>query len=504
MADNNPYHSESEITPEETPAQVFGMGDVQAHKVKNQQQTKILWGIFSLLLVLVLSVVLILPSYIATPDASNIAPVVIPVERSTPQDAFSPFEEAQLLREREQAQEVLAQILEFQEQLEEISVESWAEESYLESLAIAAEGDAAYREQNFLGAQEIYQRGLLALQALDALSIEVLSSSIEAGYLAIDSGLPTEATEAFTIALLIAADSEAALVGLERAGLLPEVMALIEQGNNLLVTDELEGALEFYTQAAAVDPAHTGAANAITQTNINILERNFLNSMSAGFSAIQNNNPESALLSFNQALALRPQSSDAISAITQAENMITSRDLNIQLNAAREHESAERWLEALQAYNNALALDANVVTATNGQENAQTRSNLDAFLNNIINAPLRLADEAVYQQSITVYNQALPLAQENTRLYQQLVSLRGFLDKARVPVTVTLNSDGLTNVTIFRVSELGEFQTQTLNLNPGSYTAVGVRSGYRDVRTEFTVPFSGEEPIITVICNEPI
>ncbi len=84
------------------------------------------------------------------------------------------------------------------------------------------------------------------------LSIEVLSSSIEAGYLAIDSGLPTEATEAFTIALLIAADSEAALVGLERAGLLPEVMALIEQGNNLLVTDELEGALEFYTQAAAV------------------------------------------------------------------------------------------------------------------------------------------------------------------------------------------------------------------------------------------------------------
>jgi hypothetical protein len=115
-----------------------------------------------------------------------------------------------------------------------------------------------------------------------------------------------------------------------------------------------------------------------------------------------------------------------------------------------------------------------------------------------------LADEAVYQQSITVYNQALPLAQENTRLYQQLVSLRGFLDKARVPVTVTLNSDGLTNVTIFRVSELGEFQTQTLNLNPGSYTAVGVRSGYRDVRTEFTVPFSGEEPIITVICNEPV
>lgn len=502
MSDNK--LSESKISPEETPAQIFGMGDVQAHKVKDQQQTKILWGIFSLLLVLVLSVIFILPSYISSPDSASITPVIIPAERPTSQEAFSPFEEAQLLREREQAQEVLAQILEFQEQLEEISIENWAEEAYLDALAIAAEGDVAYREQNFLSAQEIYQRALLSLQALDALSIDVLSASIESGYAAIEAGLPAEAEEAFSTALLIAADSEAALVGIERAGLLPEVIALIEQGNNLLLTNELEAALELYTQAAILDPAHTAAANAITQTNIDILERDFLNNMSSGFSAIQNNNPESALLSFNQALALRPQSLDAIAAITQAQNMITSRDLNIQLSAAQDHEESERWQEALQAYNNALAIDANVVTAINGQENAQTRSNLDIYLNNIINAPLRLADEAVYQQSITVYNQALPLAQENTRLYRQLVTLRGFLDKARVPVPVTLNSDGLTRVTIFRVSELGAFQTQTLTLNPGSYTAVGVRPGYRDVRTEFTVPFSGEEPIITVICNEPV
>jgi tetratricopeptide (TPR) repeat protein len=504
MADNNSHQSGSDIPPKETPAQIFGMGDIQAQKVKHQQQTKILWGIFSLLLVLVLSVFFILPRYISRPVAADIAPVIIPLERSTSQEAFSPFGEAQLLREREQAQEILAQILELQEQLEDISVESWAEDAYLDALAIAAEGDAAYRDQNFLGAQEIYQRGLLSLQALDTLSLEVLNSSLEKGYAAIESGLPAEAEEAFTTALLIEADSETALVGLERAGLLPEVMALIEQGNSRGAANDLEAALVFYTQAVSVDPAHTGAAEAIAQTNIDILERDFLNNMSAGFSAIQNNNPESALLSFNQALALRPQSADALAAITQAETMITSRDLNIQLSAAREHEAAERWQEALQAYNNAIAIDANVVAATNGLENAQRRNNLDIFLNNIINAPLRLADDAVYQQSITVYNQALPLAQQNTRLYQQLLTLRNFLDQARVPVPVTMISDGITNVTIFRVNELGAFQTQTLNLNPGNYTAVGVRSGYRDVRVEFAVPFSGEEPAITVICNEPV
>ncbi|MBN4075121.1 MAG: hypothetical protein COA71_01065 [SAR86 cluster bacterium] len=504
MADKPSNQSEPEFTPQETPAQVFGMGDVQAHKVKQQQQTKILWGIFSLLLVLVLSVVFILPSFIATPDPTTVAPVIIPVERATPQNAFSPFEEAQLLREREQAQEVLALILELQELLEGISVDSWAGEAYLEALAIAAEGDLAYREQNFLGSQEIYQRGLLALQALETMSLEVLTSSIENGYAAIESAMPAEAEAAFTTALLIETDSETALVGLERAQLLPEVIALLEQGNTRHENSELEAALEFYIQAAVVDPAHVGATNAISQTTIDIVDRDFLNAMSLGFNSIQNNNPEAALGSFNQALSLKPESSDALAAITQAETMITSRDLNIQLSAAQEHDAAERWQEALQAYNNALAIDANVVAAIDGRERAQTRSSLDIFLNNIVNAPLRLIEEEVYQQSITVYNEALSLAQQDTRLYDQLIALRGYLDKARVPIQVTLNSDGYTNVTIYRISELGRFDSQTLNLNPGTYTAVGVRSGYRDVRAEFIVPFSGEEPVVTVICNEPV
>lgn len=504
MEDKPATQSEPEFTPQETPAQIFGMGDVQAHKEKQQQQTKILWGIFSLLLVLVLGVVFLLPRLIATPDTATIAPVIIPVETSTPQEAFSPFEEAQLLREREQAQEILAQILELQEQLEEISVESWADEAYLEALAIAADGDTAYREQNFLGSQELYQRSLLSLQALETLSLEVFNSSVDSGYVAIESGLPADAEAAFTTALLIDAESEPAQVGLERAKILPDVLALLEQGDASTESNDLEAALEYYNQASVIDPAHNGAASAITQTRIAILDRDFLGFMSAGFNTIQNNNPEAALESFNQALALKPESSDALAAITQAETMITSRDLNIQLSSAQEHEAAERWQEALQAYNNALAIDANVVTALEGRERALTRNNLDIFLNDILNAPLRMAEEEVYQQSINVYNEALALVQENTRLYDQLVSLRTYLDKARVPIAVTLNSDGLTNVTVYRVSELGLFSSQTLNLNPGAYTAVGVRPGYRDVRTEFIVPFSGEAPVITVICNEPI
>ena len=86
----------------------------------------------------------------------------------------------------------------------------------------------------------------------------------------------------------------------------------------------------------------------------------------------------------------------------------------------------------------------------------------------------------------------------------QLQQVRSFLERARVPVNVQLQSDGLTDVTVYRVGELGLFTSQTLSLVPGTYTAVGVRPGYRDVRAEFVVAIDGQAPVVTIACNEAI
>jgi len=504
MAEINTHAPAPEDSAHDSGPPIFGMGDQQHHFNKQQQHTKILWGIFSLLLVLVLGVIFILPRYIRTPDPATVAPIVIPVERGTPQSTLSPFQEAQLLRERENAQNILEQILNLQSTLEGINVESWAAEAYEAALAIATEGDTAYQEQDFTGAQETYQRSLLALQALETESLEVLSNSIDEGYAAIESGLPARADESFARALLIDPESVLAQTGLSRAQTLGEVLALIETGDQERARGNLETALQRYQDALAIDPEHSQAAAAITQTNQDILDRDFRNHMSAGFSAIQQNDPEAALQSFNQALAMRPDSGDVEAAIIQAETMILDRDLNLQLTAARAYEATEEWQDALSAYNTALAIDANVVAAQQGRDRSQQRLNLDNYLKNILNNPLRLSDDQVYQQSIAVYNESLSLVTDGSRLYNQLSSLRSYLDRARVPITVRLNSDGVTDVTIFRVSELGTFNSQTMQLIPGAYTAVGVRAGYRDVRQEFVVPFSGEEPVVTVICNEPV
>jgi hypothetical protein len=66
-----------------------------------------------------------------------------------------------------------------------------------------------------------------------------------------------------------------------------------------------------------------------------------------------------------------------------------------------------------------------------------------------------------------------------------------------------MTSDGLTDITLLRVRRLGTLAEQTLSLRPGVYTAVGIRSGYRDVRIKFEVQ-PDKQSTVEVRCVETI
>ena len=72
---------------------------------------------------------------------------------------------------------------------------------------------------------------------------------------------------------------------------------------------------------------------------------------------------------------------------------------------------------------------------------------------------------------------------------------------AKTPVTITIESDNLTEVAVYRVGKLGKFSVHDLKLRPGSYTVVGARDGYKDVRQEIVVKPGQESLRITVKCR---
>jgi len=86
---------------------------------------------------------------------------------------------------------------------------------------------------------------------------------------------------------------------------------------------------------------------------------------------------------------------------------------------------------------------------------------------------------------------------------QQVSELDQLLGVAVTPVRVMLESDNLTDVTVFKVGRLGVFSSRTLELRPGAYTAVGSRPGYRDVRRNFRVS-PGNDAAVVVRCEERI
>ncbi|MCB1675983.1 MAG: hypothetical protein KDI01_06815, partial [Halioglobus sp.] len=117
---------------------------------------------------------------------------------------------------------------------------------------------------------------------------------------------------------------------------------------------------------------------------------------------------------------------------------------------------------------------------------------------------LRLSDTRVAEAAAELLQRARRASPAGPVLRQQIETLQRLLQRAAEPIAVTLRSDRETEVLVYKVARLGRFAQRELSLRPGTYTAVGMRNGYRDVRHTFTVTHDSDPPTVTIICTEPI
>lgn len=424
----------------------------------------------------------------------------------------SPFEEAQLARQRRSAQDSLASLLERQSELEAFAVEEWAPDAFSEAIAQAEEGDTFYRQGDFEQAESLYRQADDRLAELQAARDDEYQSAMDAGQAAMAEGDAETAMAAFGLASRIQPSSQDAADGLDRASVLEEVMALLEEGQSLAEAGELENARVRYNEALNLDSAHPQAQALKIEIERAIVDRNFSAAMSAGFSALQAGDIDTAIASFQNALAIKPGSDQAEAAIQQARDQVELSQIARIREQAEAHEANERWQQAIDAYQEALDLDDNLIFAQDGKDYSQRRLQLDQLMQANLDDPLRLSDQAVYQEAQNVLAVASDLAVDlrqdgihpGDRLLSQIDELTVVLDKVTVPKEITLTSDGATFVTLYRVAELGTFEQTTVTLTPGRYVAVGTRSGYRDVREEFVVGLDDAPADVSIRCHDQI
>lgn len=469
-----------------------------------------IWFALGLLFLLALAVIFVLPQLVneyELPFTRRAAPVdaVVAVQPAAqPSTAISPFDEAQRARQRTEAQEVLARVLELQADLDASQASVWAQQPYQSALDLARAGDEGYRSQQFDVATENYRQAEEIFSDLLQSVPDVFQQYLLSGSQALRDGDAAAAQSSFSLALQLQPGSAEASRGLERARTLDEVLGLLDSGRSLREENRLSEASTVFEQAIALDADHEEARSELAATREAIAEQEFTAVMSSGFASLQAGRAEEAINSFERALRMRPGSQQAQAALSQTRDELAVNRISRHRDRAEGFAAAEQWQQAVAEYEAALEVDANLVFANEGRDYAAKRLQLDRLLQDAIERPMRLADPAVYEQTVGVYYTGRNLPEAGPRLGQQLDRLEQLLQEARIPVDVQLVSDSATSVTVYQVGELGQFDSRVLSLLPGSYVAVGTRPGFRDVRAEFEVGFGKQSQQIRIQCNEPV
>jgi tetratricopeptide (TPR) repeat protein len=445
-----------------------------------------------------------LPERVATPEIE--VPLAAPQKSSpaTSANTASPWSDAQLGKQRKEAQEVLAVLLEEQFALDEIAVTEWAPEEFAAAQAQATRGDELYRQQEYIEAAAAYQQGLDDLRALSARAPAAFEQLVQEGQLALDNNQAAAALQAFELAIKMQPDSTIAAHGLKRAGSLESVLALLDAAREARAAAELETAQDLLSQALELDPEHAQAKAELAETRREITRRNFNRAMTAGYRALDQGDYDLAEKQFLAAQRIMPSARETENALLDARTSRTTQQIDNLQEQATAAERNEQWQQAANAYRAILGIDESVVFARTGQMRSKTRADMDARLQKIITKPERLSDPTVYSQTQYLLAEAGKIQQPGPRFRQQLATISTLMEQAVTPIPVLLQSDEKTDVTVYRVAHLGTFSRQQLELKPGTYTAVGVRSGYRDVRQKFTLSHDQTSPIIEIRCTDPI
>ena len=421
-----------------------------------------------------------------------------------PAPAAPKLTEAEIAALKQQAEKLLATLLPQQQKLTGQHPDGWGGDDWKRYQELGRNGDDAYLANSFQAAVTAYTDALAVGERLLGRSVEIVEHALAAGREAYAAGNAELATNQFDVVLGIDPDNEAAKRGRAAAEKLPELLEDVRRGDAQRTSGDLQKAVVSYRQALAIDASWPAARSALEAVTATIKANEFEHTMSTGLSALAEQNYDDAAEQFRAALKLRPQSKEAQDGLTQAEQGLKLDKIALTEARALAFERRELWDRAIEQYQAALATDSTLAFAQTGLERARARQGLEAKLLNLIDNPRLLFSDSVLAAAQSLLKDAKAETEQGPRLKDQITKLERLVQLATTPVAVQLRSDALTEVTLYRVGALGTFSAKTVELRPGTYTVVGSRNGYRDVRQTFTVLPGRTLSPVSVICVEPI
>lgn len=408
------------------------------------------------------------------------------------------------LTPRQAADEALGNLLSIHERLKYRGIERWGGQPYLDALDVYAEGDEAYINNSYETATDRYTRTAEMLDPFFDRIDDEFRRALAGAREAFERRDPVEAIRLYDLAVAITPGHPGATTGLARARSLGDVLELMQQGRQFLAEDALEAARIAFENALDLDPEWQPAEEELAAVQGRLTQRSFEARMSEGFNALSANDFATARVAFEAAGKIYPGSPEPADGLQQVDQELRLYRIRTMEDEAAAQEDAERWETAVSTYEALLEVDGDLAFAKEGLARARQRAGLHRQLQNYVDDPDSLSDPVNLQKATELMLGISRMENVGPRLTDHKDTLARLLKRAATPLTVELVSDNATEVSLYRVGRLGTFGRREVELRPGSYVAVGVRPGFRDVRREFRVaPEIDMQPIV-VQCEEPI
>ncbi len=446
-----------------------------------------------------------LPQWVERRDAAKAPAVPRTESKPAPAQPVAPARDLQKLADvKRQVDELRPVVARRIEDLERRSAGSWAGEQFARGKQGLAEADAASARREYQTALTRLREADGDLRAVEQRVNPALGAALAAGVAAIGSGNAMEAKRQFDLALLIDPANAAAQRGLRRVESLDAVRTLLADAAEFERTGQIAAAQTNYRKALALDPDTVAARNALARLDAQASGNAFGAAIAEALAAFSRKDYASARAAYERAGRIRPGAAEVKEGLEQVERALGGRSIDAHLDAARRAEREERWGDALVEYRQALKIDANLLTAQQGVERSEPNAMLHAELDSYLERPEKVFSSDVRGAARATLNRASAVPDPGPVLSHKVKELQDLVAAAETPVRIAIASDSQTEVTIYRVGKLGTFERKDMELLPGRYTVIGTRTGFRDVRREFTIMPGREPPSLVVRCEEQI
>jgi hypothetical protein len=394
--------------------------------------------------------------------------------------------------------------LQLRARLELENIQRWGEPDWSQAAAAADDGARLLAQRQFTEATASYTRALQTLKRLYGSRDAQLAAALAAGEQALADNAVAVAAAQFERVLMIEPQHAAATRGLARAAVRADVLQAMRTGEQAENNGDMPVAQRAFQQAVSLDGEYQPAADALARVTGRQQDAAFQDAMSRALTALEAGQFNAA----GKALAVAAELQPDAAVVNDAQQRLAQGRRQVRLDRLRRQAAtqvtAEHWQVAADLYTQVLSIDNSAGFAADGLALARNRLTLHAQFDHYLDQPERIFSPQPLANARHLLAAAGTAPADEPVLAGKIAALQELVTRAGTPVVVNLHSDGETEIAVYHVGRLGRFIDHRLELLPGSYTVVGTRKGYRDVRKVMKVNPGTPSVALRIMCEEPV